>query len=101
MDIPSPGMIRNPGLHFDRTLDQPGWGGGLLPALYPELWVLPKCFDILSISLFGGRPRRFRSAPVVPAPMNGSRTVAGIGFSSPHSQDGRQPTTRETNRSPG
>jgi hypothetical protein len=23
MDIPSPGMIRNPGAHFDKSLDQP------------------------------------------------------------------------------
>ena len=39
------------------------------------------------------RPCRWATRPVVPAPKNGSKTVAGIG-SPPHSHDGSQPVVR-------
>jgi len=51
MDIPPPGMVRNPGLHFDRTLDPPGFGGDLLSAPYTNLRKAEGHFDINSSSL--------------------------------------------------
>jgi len=34
MDIPPPGMIRNPGAHFEQKIGSTAWGVGSLSALY-------------------------------------------------------------------
>jgi hypothetical protein len=37
MHIPPPGMVRTPGILFKQKIGWTGWGGGSLPALYPQI----------------------------------------------------------------
>jgi hypothetical protein len=53
MDIPPPGVERNPGPHFDQALDQPDWSRGRVGANCPnpKLITGPKSPLIQSISI--------------------------------------------------